>query len=343
MRRHHRPLFFCATFALAALPLATASHDAVIGMTADDAFGQSSLNSGQGWADATAPSAGNGYTNANYLLRTPADANSYTFGGDSLTITSDQPFGAQLNDSLIYKGTGSSTLTINNFTVDGGALRHGNNENQTFTLAGNALTVGPNGMIVHIQGPLIVTSPVLGSGVIRVVDNGSNDARRTLEFTSPASTYNGSIELPTANRSRFRLASTGLLTFVIGPSGTNNSITGAGVVEEHHRAHVERTDVGMQPARCLQVDLVGRRAGASRERRGELTLRRCEGVHRAVVVRILVCREEPRASVDVGRADRAHDGGVAALGDVRHRHQERCRGWVVGAHRSRIVPDRGRA
>jgi hypothetical protein len=200
-------------------------------MTADDAFGQSSFNSGQGWADATAPSAGNGYANANFLLRTPADANSYTFGGDSLTITSDQPFGAQLNDALIYKGTGSSTLTINNFTVDGGALRHGNNENQTFTLAGNALTVGPNGMIVHIQGPLTVTSPVLGSGVIRVVDNGSNDARRTLEFTSPASTYNGSIELPTANRSRFRLAGTGVLNFVIGPSGTNNSITGAGVAD----------------------------------------------------------------------------------------------------------------
>jgi hypothetical protein len=207
-----------------------AAHAAAITMTADDTLGQSSFNTGLHWSDANPPSAGNQYDNASFLLRTPGDANNYTFGGDSLTITSSAALGADLNDSLLYKGSASSTITINNFTVNGGALRQAQSETQVFTLAGNVLTVGANGMAVHVQGPLIVTSPLAGSGPIRIVANGSNDVRRTLELASPANSYTGSIELLNATQSRLHLASAGDLDFVIGAAGVNNRIFGAGGV-----------------------------------------------------------------------------------------------------------------
>jgi hypothetical protein len=184
------------------------------------------------WNPAGAPSAGNAYFNGGFLLRTPADANNWTFAGDSLTITSNNPtLAGDLNASLIFKGTliGNTTITINNFTVNGGNLRNGDGETNVFTLAGNSLTVGPLGMGVHAQGPIYITEPVMGSGEIKIVDNGSNDNRRVLHFASNANTYNGNITLPTANRSRFALDAGADLNFTIGASGVNNRVSGAGI------------------------------------------------------------------------------------------------------------------
>jgi len=216
--------------AAAALSIGTAAHAAVVNMNGDDALGTSSFNSGLHWSDAAAPSAGNQYDTAGFLLRTPADGSNYTFGGDSLTLTSSAALGADLNDGLLYKGSATSTITINNLTANGGVLRQANNEAQVFTLAGNGLTVGPNGMAVHVQGPLTVTSPVSGSGPIRIMASGSNDVRRVFELASAASTYTGSIELTNATQARLHLADTGVLDFVVGASGTNNRIFGAGGV-----------------------------------------------------------------------------------------------------------------
>src|SRR4051794_40593765 len=83
-----------------ALSFAPAAPRAPLNNTADDALGQSSFNTGLHWSDSTAPSAVNQYDNAGFLLRTPGDANNYTFGGGSLTITSTAAFGTDLNDSL---------------------------------------------------------------------------------------------------------------------------------------------------------------------------------------------------------------------------------------------------
>jgi hypothetical protein len=203
-------------------------------LTADNVQGASSFNSPLNWSDGLAPAAGKSYFNANFLLRTPADSNSHVFGGDSLTITSDGALGAQLGDALMYKGTASSTITVSNLTIDGGSLRHASSEAQTFTLAGN-LTVGTNGMAVAVQGPLMITAAVRGSGPIKIMASGYANDARTMEFDSATSTYNGSIELLNATQSRFRLANAAVLNFVIGPGGVNNRIfatpgTGGGVV-----------------------------------------------------------------------------------------------------------------
>jgi hypothetical protein len=240
--------------ALVALSLATAARGANVTMTADDTLGTSSFNSGLHWSDATAPAAGNSYDTASFLLRTPADGNNYTFGGDSLTITSAAALGADLNDGLLYKGTATSTITVNNLTVNGGALRHANNEAQVFTLAGNGLTVGPSGMAVHVQGPLNVTSPVSGSGPIRIMASGSTDIRRVFELDSAANTYTGSIELTNATQARFHLADTSVLNFAIGATGTNNRIFGSGgVVALDGKFNFDLAAAGTTPGDTWQI------------------------------------------------------------------------------------------
>jgi hypothetical protein len=240
--------------ALVAASLATAASAANVTLTADDGFGTSSFNAAGTWSNAAPPAAGNQYDNASFLLRTPADGNSYTFGGDALTITSTAALGADLNDALMYKGTATSTLTVNNLTFNGGALRHGNNENQIFTLAGNALTVGASGMAVHVQGPLTVTSPVSGSGPIRIMADGSDDARRVFELASPSNTYTGSIELTNPTQARFHLAGTSVLDFVIGASGTSNRIFGSGgVVALDGKFNFDLAAAGTTPGDTWQI------------------------------------------------------------------------------------------
>ncbi|HWI56519.1 MAG TPA: hypothetical protein VNZ22_04795 [Bacillota bacterium] len=224
-----RRLSTCAGL-VAALSGAAVSQAADILMTAGDGAGQSSFASGLHWPGTLAPSAGNAYFNNNFLLRTATDGNNYTFGGDSLKITSGSALGADLNASLMFKGSAASTtITVNNLTIDGGNLRHGGGDAQTFTLAGNGLTVGNAGMGVHIQGPTFITAPVFGSGEIRILDNGSTSAARTLHFASALNTFNGNINLVTANRSRFSLDSGADLDFTIGASGVNNRVFGSGV------------------------------------------------------------------------------------------------------------------
>jgi hypothetical protein len=219
-------------FAWLALTATLQVNAADISMDADDALGASSFDSGLHWIGGAAPAAGNSYHNANFLLRTPStDIPAYTFGGDSLTITSDSALAANLTDALMFKGilTGNTVITVNHLTIDGGNLRHADNDDSTFTLAGNRLTVGPKGMGVHLQGPTIITAPVAGSGVIRIVDNGSSAAGRTLHFSHAANSFTGQVELPVADRSRFQLDAGANFKFVIGASGVNNAFSGAGV------------------------------------------------------------------------------------------------------------------
>jgi autotransporter-associated beta strand protein len=210
-------------------PLLT-SFAANVSLTTDDLLGFSSFNAVGNWNNAAAPSAAHAYFNANFLLRTPPDINNYTFAGSALTITSASAIGADLNDALIFKGilSGNTTITISNFTVNGGNLRNGSSDANSFTLAGNVLTVGTSGMGVHLQGPLIIRAPVAGSGPIKIVDGGSSSTARTLTFSNANNTFTGSIEVVNALNSRFALAAGANLNFVIGSSGVNNSVFGAG-------------------------------------------------------------------------------------------------------------------
>ncbi|MBB5351701.1 hypothetical protein HNR46_001940 [Haloferula luteola] len=207
--------------------LATPSFGASITLTASDGFGSSSFNSAGLWNNAAAPSAGNDYSNAGFLLRTPAVANSnYAFGGDSLSITGTGNFAAAANDALMWKGTGTGTITISNLIVNGGQLRHGSGDGDSLTLAGN-ITVGVNGMGIASQGGFTINSAISGSSAITVMGNGSGSAGRMVTFTSTSSTFNGNLILNNA-QSFATLADNAVFNFAIGAAGVNNSISGIG-------------------------------------------------------------------------------------------------------------------
>jgi hypothetical protein len=214
---------------LGAFPLS--AHAATVSMTASDTFGNSSFNSAGNWDSFAAPTAGNDYSEAGWLLRTPGDAGDYTFAGDSLTIVGNIGDPTLMNRALMWKGTGTTAIiTVNNLTLqDGGWLRHGQGTVDTFHLAGNSLTIGSGGANMATQGGMIIDSPIAGSDSLTIADSGSSEVGRMITFTSGASTFNGNVALATA-RSRLTLADGSLFNFTIGSTGVNNAFTGTGVL-----------------------------------------------------------------------------------------------------------------
>ncbi len=203
-----------------------------VSLTADDGFGTSSFNTAGSWDDANVPTAGNDYFNNSFLLRTPADANSYTFAGDSLTITGIGLAAAVANDALMWKGSGTtSIITIDNLTIDGGQLRHGQGDGDSFTLAGN-LAIGSTGANFATQGGMIIEAPISGSSTIRVLDQGNTSTARMITLASGANTFTGDIELYGSDngRAHVTLADGANLNFVIGDNGINNSVFGTGTI-----------------------------------------------------------------------------------------------------------------
>lgn len=215
------------------LGLAASTHAAVVTLNAGDGFGASSFNAAGGWSNAAAPSAGNAYVagyvgGADRLLRTPADGNSYSFAGDSLTIAGTGIAAAANNQALMWKGTGTtSVITVNNLILDGGQLRHGQGDADSFTLAGN-ITVTANGGNMATQGGMNVAAAITGSGPLAILDNGNGSAARLVTFSNTGNTFTGNLLL-NHTRSRFALADDANLNFVIGANGVNNSVSGVGV------------------------------------------------------------------------------------------------------------------
>ncbi len=220
---------------IVALIMGTAAQAATVNLTANDSIGTSSFNSAGNWSNAAAPSAGNNYTNLDvgglgHLLRTPASNADFTFAGDSLTIASNNP--TDLNQSLIFKGTGGSAatpnvITVNNMILNSGYIRQGNGSADFFALAGN-LTINGGGF--NVQGPTYINSLISGSADTFLDTPGNTDAARTLHFTNGGNTWTGSLNLNAGspNFSKFELDSTGVLNFVIGASGVNNRVFGPG-------------------------------------------------------------------------------------------------------------------
>jgi hypothetical protein len=204
-----------------------------ISMLASDGFGATSFDTGANWPGSVAPTAGNNYSNAAFLLRTPnGTAASYTFAGDALTITGAGLATAANNEALMWKGSGTgAVITVNNLTINGGQLRHGQGDGDSFTLAGN-LAVGANGANMATQGGMTVASAISGSNTIRILDNGNGAVARTIFFSSGGNTFTGDIQMfgNSANNARLTLADNANLNFVIGASGVANRVYGTGLV-----------------------------------------------------------------------------------------------------------------
>jgi autotransporter-associated beta strand protein len=151
------------------LVITTAGLANWIPLVNSDGFGSSSFNSAGNWLDGTAPSAGNGYFTRNFTLRSPADKNAYTFGGDVLAIDA----GGQ----LLFKGTDGQVITINNLVLNNGLIVFGVSTSDNFveTLAGNLTlqagtsTLGANGSAGAAE-TLNVTAPISGGGNLQISD-----------------------------------------------------------------------------------------------------------------------------------------------------------------------------
>ncbi|MBX3426346.1 MAG: autotransporter-associated beta strand repeat-containing protein [Pirellulales bacterium] len=131
-----------------------------VSLTASDALGASGFHYANTWSDGRFAHPGAAYSTGNFMLRTPASGNSFTFVGDSLTVNNTNG----INGGLLYKGTGSTgTTTFKNLVIDGGYVRHANGSSDVFRLAGNA-TLSQSAVFDAAQGPIHVTASLGGTG-----------------------------------------------------------------------------------------------------------------------------------------------------------------------------------
>ncbi len=228
----------CLGFGLAILVVAPiSSRAATVTLTNNDALGTSSLNAPGNWNNGAAPSSGNNYVTAGYLLRTPTSGATITFAGDSLRVGAGSGGGTfspvtPNNNALLYK-LASQTIIVTNLILDGSQIRDGNGDGQWAAINGNIFVTAAGGAFMA-QATNVVNAALSGSSVIYIGDNGSGGAGRIVMFTSPFNTFTGDLVLTNssnnATRSRLDLASGSVWNFVIGAPGVNNKIFGNGTL-----------------------------------------------------------------------------------------------------------------
>ena len=206
-------------------------------MLTNDAIGASSFNAAGNWSPHAAPASGNYYCTAGYTLRTPTDGGFYPFAGDSLWVGGGSG-GAAFSPStgnanaFLFKGNGIS-IVVDNLILDGSQIRDGLTDGNSTALYGN-IYVTDNGGAFMAQDTNFINSDISGSGPIYIGDNGSGNADRVIVFTSPSSTFDGSIMLTnihsSVNFSRLAFASGSVMNFTIGANGVNNRVFGQGTL-----------------------------------------------------------------------------------------------------------------
>ena len=167
-----------------------------IPLTATDPVGTSGFNSAGTWQNGSPPTAGNGYLTGVYALRSPADANAYSFAGTVLSVDSVGRF--------IMKGTNGQVMTVNNLVMNGGLVDYANSSDSfTETLAGN---ITLQGGITSYMGALSAggsetlfeNAPISGSGNLQIggfnVNNGQDTGVVILGATN---TYTGTTTVAT--------------------------------------------------------------------------------------------------------------------------------------------------
>ncbi|MES2439684.1 MAG: hypothetical protein V4584_11480 [Verrucomicrobiota bacterium] len=174
-----------------------------------DPLGSASFNSGLGWSDLLAPSAGKNYLVPIEGLRTPADANPYTFAGDKLILTT--------GGSLVVKTTG--VITIPYFGLDGGFVNNATNTNVPITLEGGFNVTRQSNLWAN-NNSIIVNAVVSGTKNLDITRSGTTN---TVTFNA-VNPFTGNLNVPGG----FILGSTGSLAFKPGVTGVTNAITGAG-------------------------------------------------------------------------------------------------------------------
>jgi autotransporter-associated beta strand protein len=147
----------------------------LVTMGASDASGATSFNAAGQWSNASAPASANNYQTYEFTLRTPATGSGGTFGGGSLLLSGGR---------LYYAGTASSTITVNNLTLNGGAQVY-NGGTGTCTLAGSVISTGTGGTLNAENGAFNLTANLSGSGPMTFVNGTTTLAGNNSGFTGP--------------------------------------------------------------------------------------------------------------------------------------------------------------
>jgi autotransporter-associated beta strand protein len=146
---------------------------AQITLTANDASGSSSFNAAGHWSNDLAPTAGDTYSDTNFVLRGPASTTPYTFAGNSLTFSGTAEF--------LGKTAGTQTLTINDLIMDGGNVREAdaNGTAATETIAGN-MTVEATTTLSALPAETVnISANIAGSANIQISGTGVTGAGST--------------------------------------------------------------------------------------------------------------------------------------------------------------------
>lgn len=169
----------------------------IVSLTNSDALGTSSFNTAGNWDSGLAPAPGSDYFTTNFTLRTPADANTYVFAGDSLSIDT--------NGFLAINGSG--TVTLNNGVLDGGTLENAGtgaspdaaiiagNLNATNLLRADSFLNGG----VSTTSSLNVLAPVSGIGAVTVDGSGTVLLSASNSFAGQLQINSGTIKVNNAN------------------------------------------------------------------------------------------------------------------------------------------------
>jgi autotransporter-associated beta strand protein len=170
-------ILFCVILSLFLPALAQAAD---VNLNASDAVGTTSWNAAGHWDNSAAPSSGNAYFTAAFQLRTPTAGSDSTFAGASLTVNG--------GGSVLYKASGSRTMTINNLKLAGGMLANGNSATE-FRIGGNGITVLSSGIFDSTTDSsdrhVVVNPAISGTGVLTNRGNGF------IQLVSTASSYTG--------------------------------------------------------------------------------------------------------------------------------------------------------
>lgn len=210
---------FAALLTGLALAATTPAQAASISLIASDTGAQASFNAGTNWAGGAAPTSGNDYFTGAFNLQTPNDSSNYSFAGNSLTV--------ETGGRLVYHGfKTANTITVSNLIMNGGDFfNSGTNSGSQLTLAGNISVL--SAAIINTGNfdfGTLISANVSGSSTLTLAGSDGSNHTGTIRFTSASSTFNGDISV--TQTSKYQLTDTGVMNFLIGADGVNNSIYG---------------------------------------------------------------------------------------------------------------------
>jgi autotransporter-associated beta strand protein len=149
-------------------------------LTASDPLDESGFNYAARWSDDRFAHPGAAYATGQFLMRTPASGNSFTFAGESLRVNNSNG----INGGLLYKGAGTAGVTtFKNLILDGGYVRHASGTGDVFQVAGK-ITLTKSPTIDAAQGNINISADIGGSGTL------TKTGAYTLTLTG-ANTYSG--------------------------------------------------------------------------------------------------------------------------------------------------------